>query len=167
MFYTPAALSMVEKGANVYNGASKRERSMGMAHEILSVKLYEMDKEFAKLHSRIELSDKANLTEIRDEIKSLEKECRERKVVLRKQLKYSRSPRVQQISAAYDEIEEIIRKTQDGIFETVSGQWTEEMTKEEMALLAEYSLDFAVQAANDALLVSMEAIQMQMEGEES
>ena len=41
------------------------------------------------------------------------------------------------------------------------------MTKEEMALLAEYSLDFAVQAANDALLVSMEAIQMQMEGEES
>ena len=32
-----------------------------------------------------------------------------------------------------------------------------------MALLAEYSLDFAMQAANNALLVSMEAIRLQME----
>lgn len=131
-----------------------------MAHEILSVKLYEMNKEFAKLHSRLELTGTADLEQIKTEIKFLHKECQENRMILQNQLKFSRSPKVRQISVAYDRIEAIINEAQKELFEK---SWSEEMTEEEMALVAEYSLDFAMQAANNALLVSMEAIRLQME----
>lgn len=134
-----------------------------MAHEILSVKLYEMDKEFARLHTRIELSETANLEQIKEEIKVLQKQCEEGKLTLRNQLKHSKAKKVKKISEAYDEIEEIINKTQDGLCNPVSDTWKEEMTEEKMILLAEYSLDFAMQAANNALLLSMEAISAQLE----
>lgn len=135
-----------------------------MAHEILSVKLYEMDKEFARLHSRIELSETANLEQIEQEIEALQKECKEGKQILRKQLKYSRAKKVKKISEAYDKIEEIIDETQKGFCVSVSDTWDEELT-EEMVLLAEYSLDFAMQATNNALLISMKAIRLQLEEE--
>lgn len=131
-----------------------------MAHEILLVKLYEMNKEFAKLHSRIELTGTSDLEQIKTEIKVLHKECQENRLILQNQLKFSRAPKVRQISVAYDRIEAIIKEAQKDLFEK---SWSEEMTEEEMALLAEYSLDFAMQAANNALLVSMEAIRLQME----
>ena len=131
-----------------------------MAHEILLVKLYEMNKEFAKLHSRIELTGTSDLEQIKTEIKVLHKECQENRLILQNQLKFSRAPKVRQISVAYDRIEAIIKEAQKDLFEK---SWLEEMTEEEMALLAEYSLDFAMQAANNALLVSMEAIRLQME----
>lgn len=134
-----------------------------MAHEILAVKLYEMDKEFARLHSRIELSESANLEQIKEEIKDLQRECKEGKLTLQKQLKYSRAKNVKRISEAYDKIEEIINKTQNGFCHSASDKQEEKSTEDEMVLLAEYSLDFAMQAANNALLISMEAIRVQME----
>lgn len=138
-----------------------------MAHEILSVKLYELDKEFAKLHTRIELSETADLEQIKEEIKVLQKQCKEGKMMLQKQLKYSKAKKVAKISEAYERIEEIINETQDGFCHPTSDKWKEELTEEEMILLAEYSLDFAIQAANHALLISMESISAQMEIQES
>ena len=38
-----------------------------MAHEILSVKLYELDKKLGQVHSRIRISESASLAQIRAE----------------------------------------------------------------------------------------------------
>ena len=88
-----------------------------MAHEILLVKLYEMNKEFAKLHSRIELTGTSDLEQIKTEIKVLHKECQENRLILQNQLKFSRAPKVRQISVAYDRIEAIIKEAQKDLFE--------------------------------------------------
>ena len=49
---------------------------------------------------------------------------------------------------------------------SVGGKWRNELSAEEKILLAEYALDFALQAANHALLISMEAIKAQMAEQE-
>ena len=46
-----------------------------MAHEILSVKLYELDKKISQVHSRIQISESANRDRIRAEIEAIRNEC--------------------------------------------------------------------------------------------
>lgn len=133
-----------------------------MANEILSVKLYELDKQFAKLHSRIELSETENTEQLTEEIKALQKECREGQLTLQKQLKYSRAKTVRNISEAYDKIEDIISDMQKSIGDPMSDKWKEKISEDDMVLLAEYSLDFAMLVANNALLISMEALDLQL-----
>lgn len=134
-----------------------------MAHEVIAVKLYELDKEFSKLHSRLELSENGNSAQIEEEIRQLKKECAENQVTLYNRLKSSRSQKVKQIAEAYETIEGVIKGTHQEIFGKTSDSLREQMSEEDLILLAEYSLDFAMQAANNALLISMEAIQTQKE----
>lgn len=64
------------------------------------------------------------------------------------------------ISEIYEKIEETVRGARN---EMEGGQ--KKMSPEEWLLLAEYSLDFASQAADRALLISLEAIGKQAEEE--
>ena len=76
-------------------------------------------------------------------------------------LKFSRSPMVGKLASSYETIEAFIdreRAEQDGPFSEV---WRRGLSAEEALLLAEYSLDFAAQAANHALLLSLEAVSAQ------
>lgn len=132
-----------------------------MAHEILSVKLYELDQRVNQLHSRIQSSEPASWEEREEKIRVFQKECIENKMALHEKLRFSKSEKVRQISEAYDQIETIIEETQRKISASLSEETQKEMCAEELILLAEYSLDFAMQAADDALLVSMRAIQKQ------
>lgn len=124
-----------------------------MAYEILSVKLQELEKEFARLHSRIELSQVADRGELQETIQNLQKECQENRLILHKKLKYSRAKKVQKIFEAYEKIE--------GIISPFSPKWGDDMSQEDAILMAEYSLDFAMQAANHALLSSLQAMKKQ------
>ena len=45
-------------------------------------------------------------------------------------------------------------------------EWSKALSAEEKALLAEYALDFAMQAANRALLISLEAIDAELTQQE-
>lgn len=133
-----------------------------MAHEILSAKLYELDKKFAQLHNRIQLSETENKEEIEADIKLLSKECKECRLELYNNMKFSRASNLKPILAAYDKVEKIITELKEQFRDTISGKGT----SEEKFLLAEYMLDFAVQAANEALLVSMKAICAQLKEQE-
>ena len=82
-----------------------------MSHEILSAKLYELDREFGLLHGSIQLSETASREQLGQELARLRQK--------------------------------------------------NEASAEEALLLAEYSLDFAAQAANHALLLSLEAVSAQ------
>ena len=134
-----------------------------MPHEILSVKLCELDEQIARLHSRIHLSETAGHERLRLEVEALQKECAETELTLCNKLHFSKAAVVTRLSEFYDKVEEIVR--QETLTPPVESQ-DKDLAAEEKLLLAEYALDFAMQAANRALLTSLKAIETQMEQQE-
>jgi hypothetical protein len=133
-----------------------------MAHEILSVKLCELEDQFLRLSSRIHLSEIAEHDRLQQEIKMLSEECAETKLTLEKKLQMSRAEIVATLANTYGEIEQIIKTTQLKLQTQASNRGDLSAMGEEKILLAEYALDFAALAANRALLLSMEAIDAQL-----
>lgn len=62
-----------------------------MAHEILSIKLSELEEQIARLISRIQLSETADRAQLRREIGSLKQEYLENELILQKKLQLSRA----------------------------------------------------------------------------
>lgn len=135
-----------------------------MAHEILSVKLCELDDKFGRMLSRIRLSESANPIRLKQEISALEKECAESELTLREKLKFSRAEFVSALSETYEKVEAIISAAEGNIQQRASAGGLP--AAEEQTLLAEYALDFAMQAADRALLLSLQAIDAQMTQQE-
>lgn len=133
-----------------------------MSHEILSVKLCELDKKYAGLHGRIHMSEMAGYEQLHDEVEALKRECAQEEMELCNKLQYSRSEMVAGLADAYRKMEEIVRQTREEIGRMTSYGKEDTQMLEEKLLLAEYSLDFAIQAANRALLISLEAIEEQL-----
>lgn len=132
-----------------------------MAHEILTVKLCELEDQFARLSSRIHRSQQADRDALRREIQALSKECTETEQTLREKLQLSRAEVVATLATTYKEIEQIIQKTTAALAAQAASREDADFASEEKILVAEYALDFAVQAANRALLLSLEAIDTQ------
>ncbi len=133
-----------------------------MAHEILSVKLYQLDEQLGRLHSRIHISETATHDRLRREIDALEQERIQADAVLRERLHRSKAPLVSVLSRNYGQIEGIIQEMCHQLAEMESGCADGETMAEDKILLAEYALDFAQQAAERALLLSLEAIDAQL-----
>ena len=133
-----------------------------MAHEILSVKLCELEEQLSRLSSRIHLSETAGRGQLRQEIRALSKECAETEWTLREKLRLSRAEVVAPLARTYGEVEQLIQRTKVELEVQAAGRGGGEAAAEEKILLAEYALDFAVEAANRALLLSMEAIDAQL-----
>lgn len=133
-----------------------------MAHEILSVKLYQLDEQLGRLHSRIHISETATHDRLRREIDALEQERIQADAVLRERLHGSKAPLVSVLSRNYGQIEGIIQEMCHQLAEMESGCADGETMAEDKILLAEYALDFAQQAAERALLLSLEAIDAQL-----
>lgn len=136
-----------------------------MAHEILSVKLWELDDSLGRLHSRIHLSQAADQEVLRQEIGQLKRECTEAEMVLRDSLRRSKSELVSVLEQGYGQVEQIVRRTQADVAALTAECPSAQSAAEDQILLAEYALDFAHRAADRALLVSMEAIQAQLAGQ--
>ena len=137
-----------------------------MAHEILSVKLCELEEQLSRLSGRIHLSEMAGHDQLRREIRALSKECAENEWTLREKLRLSKVEVVAPLAKAYREVEQLIQKTKAEREAQAAGRKGGEAAAEEKILLAEYALDFAVAAANRALLLSMEAIDAQRTDQE-
>ena len=135
-----------------------------MAHEILSVKLCELEEQLSRLSGRIHLSETAGRGQLRQEIRALSKECAETEWTLREKLRLSRAEVVAPLARTYGEVEQLLQKTKAELETLTAGRGGGEAAAEEKILLAEYALDFAVAAANRALLLSMEAIDAQRTG---
>lgn len=133
-----------------------------MAYEILSIKMYELDKKISRLQSRIQMSESADHDRIRAEKAELQRECAESETELR----HSRNSSVAVLAESYGEIEKSI-KTAVARMENADGKESEEsFPADEKIMFAEYALDFAMQAVNHALLVSMEALDAYMSQQE-
>lgn len=135
-----------------------------MAHEILSAKLNELDGKIGRLHSRIHISESEDLAQLAQAICDLRRECKEEMAMLQNQLQYSKAGSAETLSAAYQNIEATISTAQAAL---QSQTWTDAQAVEEKILVAEYALDFALQAADHALLCALDAIQTEKDSERS
>ena len=133
-----------------------------MSYEILSAKLNELDDSISRLHERIQDSQNISRDELQTEIADLQQECEEQEQALRDRLQNSRSEWVHSLSAIYDQVETIIMEANRSLKLAAPESFQQEASSEEQLLLAEYILDFALQAANRALLASLEAINTQL-----
>ena len=133
-----------------------------MAHEILSVKLCQLDERMERLHSRIHISETACQSRLQQEIDALTQECDQAEATLRESLARSKSGVASLLAQGYDQVGRIIRSTKDRLQSIATANPDQEAAVEEKILLAEYALDFAHQAADRALLLSMDAISAQM-----
>ncbi len=137
-----------------------------MAHEILSVKLYELEKKIEQLCGRIQISESASHDRIKAETETLRREYAENALILRNRLTFSKASAVAKLSEAYVRVEQIIKKTKEEIGNSMTEECSGSIPVEEKILLAEYALDFAMQVSNHALLIAMEAIDAQMTQQE-
>lgn len=137
-----------------------------MAHEILSVKLCELENQLARLNSRIHLSETADHDRLRQEITTLSKEFAESELTLQKKLQFSKAEIITALANNYGEIEQIIQKATSELEKHTSSSVNADTATEQKILLAEYALDFTFQAANRALLLSLEAIDAQLTNQE-
>lgn len=133
-----------------------------MSQEILYIKLCQLDDEWSKLHSRIQLSETAGEEQLHKELETLKRECAETEMALEQQLRLSKSSLVSILWDGYEKIEPVIRDTQARLKAFADEQPEEYALAEAKLLLAEYALDFASQAAARALLISLEAIDTQL-----
>ena len=133
-----------------------------MAQGILNAKLDELDRQLRKIHRKIQKSGSANPARLRADLEQVRKEYAENEKALRNRLRFSRSGVVTGLSVSYNQVEQIIRETKNKM-KMPGGQKAE---KEEKILLAEYALDFAMQAAERALLLSLEAMEAQTKQQE-
>lgn len=132
-----------------------------MAHEILSIKLCELEDQIIRLLHRIRLSETIDQVQLEREIKALKQECEENELTMEEKLQLSRAEIVSVIAQTYAEMQQALQKNNDALRDRDSRSLDSDAKSEERILLAEYALDFAVQAANRALLLSLEAIAVQ------
>lgn len=133
-----------------------------MAHEILSLKLCQLDDRLGKMHTRIHMSETAGHERLQQEIIELEQECTEVGGILKKSLRHSKAPLAAVLSRNYEQIERTIQDTDIQLRARKTDSPDEESSVEEKILLAEYALDFAQRAADRALLLSLKAIDAQL-----
>lgn len=127
-----------------------------MANEVLSAKLSQLDDRFSRLHSRIQVSQTASRTRLCGEIKTLQKEYTQAEWALRRKLQMSKSGLVSVLFEEYQDIEDSILAAESRLKARTSG--SSDTAAEAKLLLAEYALDFVLQAADRALLLALDAI---------
>ena len=92
----------------------------------------------------------------------MKQECVDSETALQESLRHSKSGLVCVLGQGYRQIEQILQNTKKQLQVQVSDNFDTETATEKKILLAEYALDFAHQAADRALLLSMEAIEAQL-----
>ena len=102
---------------------------------------------------------------LHQQIQDLRQECQESRITLENRLRHSKTDCVMKLAGVYDQIEAAVGKVLEA--ENINLKNKEPIFgnvlpgTEEKILTAEYALDFAMQAVNRALLVSLQAIEAQ------
>ena len=94
-----------------------------MAHEILSVKMYELDKKLEQTHSRIQLAESMDAERLHQQIQNLRQECQESRITLENRLRHSKTDCVMKLAGVYDQVEAAVGKVLEAALseEEISG----------------------------------------------
>ena len=138
-----------------------------MEQGILTIKLNELEQQYGKLLSRIQLYQEKDHDRIRGEIRKMEEECEQMELMLERRVTGSRSEEAAGLASAQQDYSKAVAKI---LHEKRSGfgraDVPEEKEAEAAILYAEFAADFAVQSRNYALLAALTALDMQLTCEE-
>lgn len=137
-----------------------------MSNGILSIKLYELEKAYGQMQSRLRLCQESDHDKLLRELQELKDEYEEKNYLLEQNAENSRSPAV----AALSERQVNFFKNAENIMKIELPKYLhsetaddKEIDAEAYALYAEYAIDFAVQSMRYALIAAMKAIDAQNE----
>lgn len=136
-----------------------------MGKGILTIKLYELEKSYGLMQSRLRMCQKAEPDKLRRELQELKDEYEEKNYLLEQNAKNSRSPAVAVLSERQVEFFKNTENIMSNLPEYLHSEVYEdnEVNAEAYALYAEYAIDFAVQSMRYALIAAMKAIDAQNE----
>lgn len=137
---------------------------------ILAYKLCELEKEYGRLQSRIQLCQKKDPDKIHDELIQLRDECKALDLLLEQSARSSRLPSAAALARAQLEYEQQV----DRLLHTTLPQdmhghnaTPAEDDIEAFTLYAEYAIDFATQTMRHALAAALQSLELQMRAEEN
>ena len=136
---------------------------MKIGQEVFAVKLYELEQQYGKLQSHLQLLDRVLREQIAEERKKAEMEYRESDLLLQERVKASRLEAVAELAKAQVEYR---NKVESLLKKQLRGDTEEEDRAETAALYAEYAIDFATQSMQYALIAALSAMERQMKLEE-
>lgn len=141
---------------------------------MFAVKLYELERQYGRMQSRLRLCQQDDHQKIRQELQRVMEEYQEDELLLLNNVENSRSPAVAALAGALLDYsrraEEILEQELPEYLRDEDGSAPEEGAKhqaEAAALYAEYAIDFAVQSMRYALMTALKAMDMQMDSEEA
>lgn len=137
-----------------------------MSNGILAIKLYELEKSYGLMQSRLRMCQEAEPDKLRRELQELRDEYEEKNYLLEQNAQNSRSPAVAALSKRQVEFfknaENIMKNDIPKYLHSETSD-DAETGAEAYALYAEYAIDFAVQSMRYALIAAMKAIDAQNE----
>ena len=140
---------------------------------MFAVKLYELERQYGRMQSRLRLCQQDGHQKIRQELQRITEEYQEDELLLLNNVENSRSPAVAALADAQLDYsrraEKILEQELPEYLRDEDGSAPEEGAEhqaEAAALYAEYAIDFAVQSMRYALMTALKAMDMQMDSEE-
>lgn len=134
---------------------------MNIDESVFAVKLYEMEEQYGKLQCRIRICEQGGRERIRSELEKAEDEYKENTLLLEKKARACRSPAVTRLTQAQLDYR---RKIGDTMKKQVmkdlhSEESTPEQDEREADMLyAEFAMDFATLAMQQALISALAAL---------
>lgn len=130
-----------------------------------NAKLYEMDRQYALLHSRLQVcQQQEDRKKVERGIELLQNECEVNSLLLEGNVRGSRSPFVAELAEAQLTYK---RQVEKDVKAFLAQKGSPEECAEAITLYAEFAIDFATQAMNEALLVAMHAVNAQLKAGET
>lgn len=136
---------------------------MELGQGIFAVKLYELEREYGQMCSRLQICQHQPHDRIVREKQSLEEEWKEADLLLQKNVETAHLASAAELAEAQLDYR---RRVEQSLGRAEEEQPGPEERAEAAALYAEYAIDFATQSMRHALLAAMEAIDLQMTCEE-
>ena len=126
---------------------------MELQHGIFAAKLYELEQEYGRLLSRLQLLQRERPEQIRQVKHQMQEEYREHSLMLEETARSCRSRTMARLAQLQRDYEQ---QTSD-LAAAAGGDRAEAMT-----LSAEYAIDYATQAMRYALITALQALELQM-----
>ena len=141
---------------------------MTLNQDIFAVKLYEMEKQYGRLQSRLRICGRENREKLQAELEHAKEEYEENSLLHKQSIQGSRSPAVAELAQVQWEymhkVEDLLKEKAEPFFHCEATS-KEEDQAEAASLYAEYAMDFATQAMQYALIVALTAMDLQRNAE--
>ena len=143
---------------------------MKLNQEFFAIKLYEMERQYAKLQSRLRICGQEDRAKIREELQRADDEYREQNLVSQQSIEASRSRAVKELAQAqltYNRRVEALLQGPLAEYLHSEKSSAQEDRAEAATLYAEYAIDFATQSMRYALVAALNAVDLQLDTQDS